>query len=244
MLSSTKTNTSINRTTVTDPARCPCCSGTVFSQTDVLWDALIDAWELSASETIYINRQQGFRCKSCNSNLRTMALASAIMNTYGYRGVFAKFVRSWRSRRISFLEINEAGNLTPFLFRLRRHLLVRFPDVDMQALPFDDASFDAVVHSDTLEHVPDPNKGLAECWRVLRPGGFCFYTVPIVVGRMTKSTEGQPASYHGSPRNPDDYRVFTEYGPDVWIQAASVGFRNIQLHQFEFPSGIAIVCQK
>ena len=54
------------------------------------------------------------------------------------------------------LEINEAGTLHPILRMLPRHRLVSYPEVDMTRLPFADRSFDLVVHSDTLEHVPDP----------------------------------------------------------------------------------------
>ena len=39
------------------------------------------------------------------------------------------------------------------------------------ALPFSDESFDCVVTSCAWKHWPDPSKGVAECLRVLRPGG-------------------------------------------------------------------------
>jgi SAM-dependent methyltransferase len=46
-----------------------------------------------------------------------------------------------------------------------------FPVVaDGQALPFRDASFDAVFCHLGLMFYPDPSRGLAEAWRVLRPG--------------------------------------------------------------------------
>lgn len=47
-----------------------------------------------------------------------------------------------------------------------------------EALPCDDASFDAVVCVDVLEHVADLNKVLSEVVRTLRPGGlFLFDTI-------------------------------------------------------------------
>lgn len=47
-----------------------------------------------------------------------------------------------------------------------------------EALPYDDAAFDAVVCVDVLEHVADLTKVLAEVARVLRPGGlFLFDTI-------------------------------------------------------------------
>jgi SAM-dependent methyltransferase len=42
---------------------------------------------------------------------------------------------------------------------------------DVQALPFDSESFDCVIAAWMLYHVPDLDRGLAEIWRVLRPGG-------------------------------------------------------------------------
>jgi 2-polyprenyl-6-hydroxyphenyl methylase/3-demethylubiquinone-9 3-methyltransferase len=48
----------------------------------------------------------------------------------------------------------------------------------LQALPFAEGSFDAVVLSEVLEHLPDAMPGLAEAARVLRPGGLVLVTVP------------------------------------------------------------------
>jgi len=48
---------------------------------------------------------------------------------------------------------------------------IEFKAGDCRALPFSDASFDAVLAATTLSHVPDPGRGLAEMVRVTRPGG-------------------------------------------------------------------------
>ena len=45
-------------------------------------------------------------------------------------------------------------------------------------LPFEDASFDAVVALETLEHIEDDRAALVECFRVLRPGGRLLFSVP------------------------------------------------------------------
>lgn len=50
---------------------------------------------------------------------------------------------------------------------------------DPVKLPFEAASFDAVLSSGTLEHVTDPDASLREIHRILRPGGHCIiYNLP------------------------------------------------------------------
>lgn len=50
-----------------------------------------------------------------------------------------------------------------------------------QPLPFSDASADAVVLSNTLEHVAEPNTLLSECGRILKPGGVLLGAVPFMI---------------------------------------------------------------
>jgi ubiquinone/menaquinone biosynthesis C-methylase UbiE len=48
---------------------------------------------------------------------------------------------------------------------------------DAAALPWADASFDAVVCNFGFNHFPDVERALAEVWRVLAPGGRLAFTV-------------------------------------------------------------------
>lgn len=54
---------------------------------------------------------------------------------------------------------------------------------DGQRLPFKEGSFDAVAAFEVLEHVPAPDRLIAEASRVLSPTGYLILSVPFVFGR-------------------------------------------------------------
>jgi ubiquinone/menaquinone biosynthesis C-methylase UbiE len=64
-------------------------------------------------------------------------------------------------------------DLSPKLIELARRIFADVPFVegDVEQLPFPDASFDVVLFSGILHHLPDPSRCAAEAFRVLRPGG-------------------------------------------------------------------------
>lgn len=223
--------------------RCPICGASSFSRSKVLWDALVNEWELTVEQRRYIDDQQGLCCDRCKSNLRSMTLAYAILRTLGLSGLFSDCCardRNLRKKRV--LEINEAGSLTPYLKLLPNHLLISFPQYDIQQLKFPDAKFDMVVHSDTLEHIPDSIKALRECRRVLASGGFLAYTIPIIPERLTKSRAGLSPSYHGQEVTyQDDMLVYREYGSDFWSEILEAGFNNFRVYSIMYPASLAIV---
>lgn len=70
----------------------------------------------------------------------------------------------------------------------------RNPDTvyyDGHVLPFPDASFDAVLCTEVLEHIPDPTETIREIQRVLRPGGRLLVTLP-----WSARFHYQPFDYH------------------------------------------------
>jgi SAM-dependent methyltransferase len=111
----------------------------------------------------------------------------------------------------------------------------------MQHLPHPDGAFDLVVHSDTLEHVPDPVRGLAECRRVLHAAGACVFTVPIIVGRLTRSRAGLAPSHHGDPADGSGYLVHTEFGADAWAWPLLAGFADVRIVSLEHPAAHALI---
>jgi len=221
---------------------CPVCGSDKFTNDPVLWPELIEQWELSPDEVAYIDLQQGFCCATCGNNLRTMTLAAAVTRAFQFAGSFKDFCRNDpRIRQLTVIEINPAKKLSPFLEALPKHTLHSFPQLDMQRMRFANSSVDVILHSDTLEHVPDSTTALKESMRVLKPGGHLFYTVPIVIGRLTRTRRGLPPSYHGKPGvNRDDCIVQTEYGADFWCEIFEAGFREVGLTSLIFPASVAI----
>ena len=221
--------------------KCSVCGSSEFTENAVLWDALIHEWQLSIAEVNYINKQQGKYCNSCGTNLRSIALADALLAHCKSTLLLKDWVKSSSAAELRILEINEAGMLTPQIKSLSKHILATYPAVDIHNLPYENGSFDVVLHSDTLEHVANPVHALSECRRVLKPGGALCFTVPIIVGRMSRSREGLPKSYHGqASTDTDDFSVRTEFGADAWIYVMEAGFSALTMHAVEFPAAIAI----
>jgi SAM-dependent methyltransferase len=206
---------------------------------------LIDNWQLGECEVGYINRQQGMQCNTCGSNIRSIALANAIKSYFGTYECLSEFCGDKNYSEISILEINEAGNISKYLKQFDKYQYAKYPEVDMHAMPYEDKSFDMVIHSDTLEHIKNPIHGLVECYRVLKAGGALCFTVPIIVNRMSRDRSGLPKSYHGNPKNTqDDFIVHTEFGADTWTYLLKAGFTELTIHTFNYPSGIAFSARR
>ena len=55
---------------------------------------------------------------------------------------------------------------------------VSFMTADAAAMPFEDNTFDTIIMNDAMEHVDKPEDTLAECFRVLKPGGYLYLNFP------------------------------------------------------------------
>jgi SAM-dependent methyltransferase len=87
---------------------------------------------------------------------------------------------------------------------------------DMRALPFGDASFASVVSVQSIEHVPDPERALAEVVRVLAPGGVAVFVTP---NRLT----------FGRPDEIIDPFHFREYDPEELRAVCAPFFASVEI---------------
>jgi SAM-dependent methyltransferase len=78
---------------------------------------------------------------------------------------------------------------------------------DATALPFPDSSFERVIASEIVEHIPDDASAFKELARVLRPGGMLAVTVPArLAERLCWALSGE----YPAPRSPGGHvRIYS-----------------------------------
>ena len=209
-----------------DHAGCPFCGGCQFAISRIIPDQLADTWELSKNTRLLFDDREGQHCTNCGMSRRVRMLLWSI------RQIMPNLTES------SVLHINQinrlgaalksAGRLVETLHDPVQEFGFAFPGLvnqDLTKLTYEDRQFDLVVHSETLEHVHDFRKALSEIERVLKPGGFQIYTIPLLHDRKTRqrialSANGQethllPLSFHGSE---GEYPVVWEFGRDYFTE--------------------------
>lgn len=110
-----------------------------------------------------------------------------------------------------------------------RGTAARFLIADATALPFGDASLDAVVGSSILHHV-ELGPAVAEMRRVLRPGGRACFTEPNLLNPQIAVQKNVPAIKRWAGDSPDETAFFR------WPLAAAfreAGFA-VRVEPFDF----------
>jgi SAM-dependent methyltransferase len=115
------------------------------------------------------------QCPSCGSLMRHRALL-----------LYLRDVEGMTESARDVLDVGPGQGLRAWLSSLPqlRYLSVDIDrdmadlQADITALPFEEHSFDYVLCIHVLEHVPDDRAGIAELYRVLRPGGTALVQVP------------------------------------------------------------------
>ena len=194
-----------------------------------------------------------FRCGACGYPLRFQDEAQVLVDEFG-DGRQLSLAGLLSSGRLLSQSVYHIGSQGPVRNRLRvlpgyqesrfepdtalgSTLADGFRNEDVQRLTFSDSSFDLVVSSHVLEHVPDPWAAFAEFRRVLRPRGRMIHSIPsrfpfpdatIARAEMDdgKVVHHLAAQYHKSPEGVPAL-VFTDFGADVCERLASLGFEAV-----------------
>jgi len=85
----------------------------------------------------------------------------------------------------------------------------------LDRLPFAGASFDAVLSTQTLEHLEQPGESVRELYRILKPNGKLFLTAPMA---------------HAEHQTPYDFFRYTSYGLRLLCERA--GFKQTIVRPF------------
>jgi SAM-dependent methyltransferase len=139
------------------------------------------------------------------------ACAGAVVLDAGVGEGYGAALLASTARRVVGLELDPA---------VAAHVGARYPQVDtvradLQAFPVADAVVDAVVTLQVVEHLADQPGFLAECARVLRPGGRLYCATP---NRLTFSPGAGPED---RPLNPFHTRELT--GPELAALVVDAG---------------------
>jgi len=96
---------------------------------------------------------------------------------------------------------------------------------DICNLPFDDNRFDIIFCNHVLEHIPDDIKAMSELYRILKPGGWAIFQVPLDNNRQITFEDNSITDKAERTRIFGQYDHVRVYGMDYFDRLASVGFQ-------------------
>ena len=132
-------------------------------------------------------------------------------------------------RHMQFLHVAPEPRLSKFFFDvigegyitadlMRKDVMVK---LDVQDMVYPNETMDAIYCSHVLQDVPDDRRALAECYRVLRPGGWAVLNVPIF--EETTSDAEVPGNQRARwDKRPDEH--VRSYGLDYDERLREAGF--------------------
>jgi hypothetical protein len=208
-------------------------------------------WGLSPAVADALARKESLDCFWCGAKLRARRLALAVLETIPVKDPprcrsLREWVKSPVAQQLRVAEINIIEGVHEELCTLRECAYSEFREgdapgstvngvraEDLTRLTYEDGSFHLVLTSETLEHVPDFDLALREIFRVLKPGGWHIFTVPLLPGVETTFARAEVDASGGvvhratpicHPGGDAGYPVFTEFGADFLEILQRAGF--------------------
>lgn len=238
----------------------------VPQSTSVICDELSTDWQLTKAQRRAFDYREGTKCSHCGSSMRIQALAKTIVEVINksYQCQITHFQEiPQKAKQLVVAEINNCQTLHPVLLQLPNlkyseygSSFAEIPSEDVTNLTYTNNTFDLVLMTDVLEHVPNPYLALEEIRRILKKSAFFVFTVPYLLDRRTKiraklSSEKKlqhiaSPSFHGAYHAKlEDYLVFFEFGYD-FIISLSKRFK-LSIYRYKASENYinsVFVCQK
>lgn len=195
--------------------------------------------------------RESYACANCRFTLRWRDQAGVIVDEFG-RGQALSIEQLVQGGLLKDVAIYEPAMRGPFVTRLKglpNYIRSYFrPDEplgevsseglrneNLTQLTFDENSFDLIITSDVMEHLPDVEKAFAETLRVLRPGGIHVFSIPNDYPLPDRTEprvrieNGQfihlkPERYHNAGDG-TKCLVYTDYGSDLSDMIQALGGR-------------------
>ena len=235
----------------------------------IITPQLKNVWGITDETADAFNYRESQFCSFCGSSLRVRQLCTAIIQTFSEMSgraydSFTDLLEDDGFRRLRIAEINACGAFHNYLKQHPNlyhseyvpgvHCGSEYNGIrceDLQELTYPNDYFDITLTSDTLEHVPDPDKAWSEIRRTLKPGGYHIFTIPVVPsqpvtkqrarlsgGRTEYLTE--PA-YHGREWGVEDRLVYTDFAMDVVDALNKLGLSTEILYYKQSNKDVAFV---
>ncbi len=236
--------------------RCTVCGKVrpMLYHREIIPNGLIELWGLTPRQAVALARKESGLCSACHAKQRARRIASVLLELYpvgdpkspNHAASLRDWVQDPAIRRLKVAEINRVDGVHDVLVCLPS---LESPDFvpgaelgstvdgvrceDLCRLTYPDESFDLVITSETLEHVPELSAALAEIHRVLVPGGRHVFTVPVAPWEpktfprsrlRDDGTVEHLATPICHPGGHSGYPVFTELGMDFPDILRGAGF--------------------
>jgi GT2 family glycosyltransferase/SAM-dependent methyltransferase len=183
------------------------------------------------SDRVTINFRERLVCPSCNLNTRQRMMAHLVREVAGSSGhrhsiYLYEQVTPFYRWLTSAIDADVTGSEYLGYDVAAGAEIGGVRHEDALALSFEDDRFDIIVSNDVFEHVPDIDRALGECARVLRSDGMLLFSIPFceaqdrtvkrarLVGSDVEHLH--PAVYHGNPVSNGGSLVFYDHGWDLF----------------------------
>jgi SAM-dependent methyltransferase len=206
--------------------------------------------------------REGYQCRKCKASLRYQGQAEAIVQKFSHAPNISLEMLCTQAQ-FQKIAIYEPGVIGPF-----RKYFSEFPNYinsyywddvppgeardgiqcqNLEQLTYEADQFDLVLSSDIMEHVRHPWDAFKEIHRVLKPGGYHIFSIPVQHPMPSKTVYRVDTSgdedihlmeprYHSAPRPGSNERgeslVYVDFGKDIVEHLEVIGF-DVELLQLK-----------